>query len=74
MTKYTNESSAGRARANSYGSERAPLGGSLTEPAPAQKVDPSVRLGDIKGEILGNVPLASQMRKPAAYQGKKGSP
>lgn len=74
MTKYTNESSAGRARAASYGSERAPLGGSLTEQSPpAMKVDPSVRLGDLKGEILGNVPLATQMRKPAAYQGKKGS-
>lgn len=73
MPKFTNESSVGRARAASYGSERAPLGGNLTEPAPAQKVDPSVRLGGLRGDLIGNVPLSSQMRKPAAYQAKKGS-
>jgi hypothetical protein len=76
MTKYTNESAAGRARAASYGadrSERMPDGGAGTMQSGAQKVDPSVRLGDLKGDILGNVPLADQMRKPMAYQAKKGS-
>jgi hypothetical protein len=77
MTKYTNESSAGRARAASYGRgpEMMPSGGGAdTKPAQAQRVDSSVRLGDLKGEIGGNVPMSVQMAKPAAYQAKKGTP
>jgi hypothetical protein len=74
--KYTNESSAGRARAKSYGSDRTeavPDNALNSMPPPAQKVDPSVRLDDLKGEIMGNVPLATQMAKPQAYQAKKGA-
>lgn len=75
MKKYTTESTAGRARAQSYKSGPEPMGtnGPNSMPASVQKVDPSVRLGDLKGEINGNVPLAEQMRKPMAYQAKKGS-
>ena len=74
MKKYTNESSAGRARAQSYlrGPEKMPDGGEMTM-QPAQRVDPSVRLGDIKGAILGDVPMDVQMAKPQAYQPKKGT-
>jgi hypothetical protein len=74
MTKYANEGAGGARRAASYGKERAPLGGNITEPAPRMKVDASVRLGDINTPILGNVPMETQMRKPAAYQPKKGTP
>ena len=75
MKKYSTESEAGRRRASSYGTtEMMPDGGRGTEPPPAQRVDPSVRLGDIKGEIIGNVPMSVQMAKPQAYIPKKGSP
>lgn len=77
MRKFSTESIAGQRRASSYGTaatETMPDGGRGTEPPPAQRVDPSVRLGDIKGDILGNVPMSVQMAKPQAYIPKKGSP
>lgn len=73
--RYTNESAAGARRAASYNkTESQPNAFSTIEPLGKGQVDPSVRLGDIKGEINGNVPLARQMAKPQAYEAKKGSP
>lgn len=73
--KYTNESTAGAARAASYNKlEQQPNPTSSIEPLGKGQVDPSVRLGDIRGEINGNVPMSVQMAKPQAYQAKKGSP
>lgn len=72
--KYTNESAAGARRAASYNKpEREP---NVTSDivSGARMVDPSVRLGPLKGEVNGNVPMSVQMAKPQAYQAKKGAP
>jgi len=75
MPKYTNESAAGARRAASYNKpEQQPNPFSSEMPLEKGQVDPSVRLGDIKGEINGNVPMNVQMAKPQAYVAKKGSP
>ncbi len=39
-----------------------------------QKVDPSVRLGALRGEPLGAVPMSVTMAKPQAYKARKGPP
>lgn len=39
-----------------------------------QKVDSSVRLGALRGEPLGSVPLDRTMQKPQAYKATKGTP
>lgn len=67
--KYTNEGRLGAERAASYNKREAmPDNAPNSQPPAAQKVDPSVKLGDLKGEIMGNVPLDEQMRKPQAYR------
>jgi hypothetical protein len=72
--KYTNEGRLGASRAAALNkTEREVDNAPNSMPPPAQKVDPSVRLDDLKGEIMGNVPLATQMAKPQAYQAKKGA-
>lgn len=38
----------------------------------AKKVDPSVRLGALRGEPNGSVPMEVTMRKPEAYKAKAG--
>lgn len=71
--KHSNESDAGRARAQSF------MNGDKMEAEPrttrgAQKVDPSVTLGPLEGEQRGSVDMAVTMAKPQAYVAKKGSP
>lgn len=39
-----------------------------------QKTDPSVRLGPLRGEPLGAVPMSVTMGKPQAYKAKRGPP
>lgn len=71
--KYTNESAAGRARAQALMGKPE----TANEPATttgAQRVDPSVTLGPLTGEIRGAVPMSVTIGKPQAYQAKKGSP
>jgi hypothetical protein len=73
--KYTNESAAGRARAEALGRGN-PQGQPTEAPTTrgAQKVDPSVTLGPREGEIRGAVPMSVTIGKPQAYTAKKGSP
>lgn len=76
MPRYTNESAAGRARVKTYGADRTERevnNAPNSEMPLVQKVDPSVRLGGLRGDIMGNVPLERQMRKPEAYKAKNGS-
>lgn len=69
MKQYTTESGkAGRA------SEIEPDYGTGSDEQGGMKVDPSVRLGALKGEPLGSVPLERTMQKPQAYIPKKGTP
>jgi hypothetical protein len=44
----------------------------MTNEQGGQKVDPSVRLGPLRGEPNGAVPLERTMRKPMAYKEKAG--
>lgn len=75
MPKYANESAAGARRAASYNKPEREVNPFSSEvPLGKGQVDPSVRLGDIKGEINGNVPMDVQMAKPQAYVAKKRSP
>lgn len=64
--KYANESAKGAARAASY-KRSGDDNRSVEEPVyPAgRKVDPSVCIGPLRGEICGNVPINSP-----AYTGK----
>lgn len=74
MPKYTNEGSLGRSRAAALNKPEREVNPFSSEmPLTKGQVDTSVRLGDLKGEINGNVPLNVQMAKPQAYQAKKGS-
>lgn len=74
---YSTEGQKARERVKGYGSERAermPGNAPNSEVSGAQRVDTSVRLGDLKGEIIGDVPMERQMAKPQAYVPKKGAP
>lgn len=73
--KYTNESSLGRRQAAALNKpEKMPGNAPNSEVSGAQRVDPSVRLGDLKGEPAGSVAMETTMGKPRAYQAKKGAP
>lgn len=75
MPRFTNEGALGARRAAALNKrETIPDNGPNSMPPAVQKVDTSVRLGELRGEIAGNVPMATQMAKPAAYREKKGAP
>lgn len=72
MKKFTTASDAGAARARSY-SMSEPMD-EQPSPADGMKVDPSVRIGPLRGEQRGSVPMNVTIGKPQAYQAKKGTP
>lgn len=67
--KYTN---------NSYGDKLTPARevpntfDSGSDEQGGLKVDPSVRLGELRGEPNGCVPMATTMAKPQAYKASRG--
>jgi len=72
--KYSTARDGTRATYPNVNQGREPDYGTNSSEQGGQKVDPSVRLGEMKGEPLGCVPLERTMRKPMAYQEKKGAP
>lgn len=53
---------------------REPDYGTGSDKVGGMPVDPSVRLGPLKGEPLGCVPLERTMQKPMAYKPTKVNP
>lgn len=66
-SKVTNYPPVNQGREPDYSETSAGLGGRTM-------VDPSVRLGELKGEPLGSVAMETTMGKPRAYYPSKGGP
>jgi len=67
--KYTNEANGGKL---TPATEREPDYSTGSDEQNPMKVDPSVRLGELRGEPLGCVPMATTVAKPQAYKATKG--
>lgn len=72
--KYSTERQGTKATYPNVNQGREPDYSSGSDGQGGMKVDPSVRLGPLKGEPLGCVPLERTMHKPQAYISKKGAP
>lgn len=72
--KYSTSRNGTKATYPNVNQGREPDYGSGSDKVGGIPVDPSVRLGPLKGEPLGCVPLERTMQKPMAYKAKKGAP
>lgn len=69
--KYTTQPNRGKVTNYAKWPDEAPMH-VMTNIDPVQKTDPSVRLGPLRGEPNGCVPIERTMAKPQAYKEKAG--
>lgn len=72
--KYTTQANGGKANYPKVDLGRTPNINTGSDEQAGMRVDPSVGLGELRGEPPGSVPLARTMQKPTAYKAKKGAP
>lgn len=72
--KYTTQHNGGKANYPKVDQAHTSNINTGSDEQAGMKVDPSVRLGELRGEPPGSVPLARTMQKPMAYRAKNGSP